>query len=598
MNEKKLAQSAVRDVQRITASRLVKPPLMPWERQPFAGVFRPESFLSNQISFDSCDVGLSEALSASTSSSLSHALEEPPILKHAAKRRRISECIISSDDMRQRSLALFRVVLQSNPSATELGKQLSLAWNSDRMELFWSTLEDTFAAKSSATVYKRSRSLWQYFVWLKVSRRSDVVLFSELLAYEYLLHARERNKSPSHGIAFLQCLNFLHSTCKFVEFSPSELTGRVRGSCRAMLSNKKPLQQARALYRDEVAALERFILEDKHEPRLRIICGYLLFCLLSCSRFSDPMYAVGWTITSSSSITLLEAGTRYHKTSHVRNRQETLLPLVALGHVFTDRNWAEVWMSLREKHLGDYPFALPGFSETSGRWLSRPMIASEGALWLRDIVCFYYATGDTLTTHGLKATLLTWSTISGILTFDQRRAMGHHIDPGSRAPLCYSRDNTVQLQARIAFMLRRVASGMFDPDLPRAAQVEAQLDTLLDVIGSHDEQPPPDNVDPGDEAVECASEGSEVCTAEDIEVQADDADIDEVRVDAEKAAGLILQHKASGVLHVQASPDKFTCGRSVSAAYSVLLNDLVVGWPLCRQCRQCAGDDLLQHLLL
>lgn len=91
-----------------------------------------------------------------------------------------------------------------------------------------------------------------------------------------------------------------------------------------------------------------------------------------------------------------------------------------------------------------------------------------------------------LTTHGLKATLLTWVTISDTLDVNQRRALGHHVDPRSRAPLTYSRDNAVNLQVPVALMIRRLAHGLFDPDLPRAAQVDMQLTLLLKEVGDHD----------------------------------------------------------------------------------------------------------------
>ena len=58
-------------------------------------------------------------------------------------------------------------IFESDPQATNLGIQLALCKTNDQEELYWSTLEDTFASKSSATLYKRSRSLWLYFLWLK-----------------------------------------------------------------------------------------------------------------------------------------------------------------------------------------------------------------------------------------------------------------------------------------------------------------------------------------------------------------------------------------------------------------------------------------------
>ncbi|CAK9102391.1 Uncharacterized protein SCF082_LOCUS47863 [Durusdinium trenchii] len=370
-------------------------------------------------------------------------------------------------------------------------------------------------------------------------------------------------------------------------FDPLHLSGRIKGIVKSMANNKRPLQQARALYKEEVQALEDVVLDCSHHPCIRIIAGYLLFCFVACCRFSDPMYALDWQVSESGNIVLIEARTRVHKTAHVHSRQSVFLPLVGLGRIFREQSWAKNWMDLREEHLRNAsPFILPAFSEQTSEWVNRAMIASEGALWLRDIVATYRITGSSLTTHGLKATLLTWVTI---------RALGHHVDPGSRAPLTYSRDNAVGLQVPLAMMLRTMADGTFDPDLPRAAQVDRQVNQLLMEVGATDDGfvvglRPPTAVD------EVMSDGTDVDNALDIEDGADQAELDVVCIDAEKAAGLVTQHRSSGVLHFVASHDKLTCGRKISKAYAIVEEDLVVKWPLCRQCRRSGGEELVAQV--
>eukprot|EP00435_Cladocopium_sp_Y103_P029317 s4088_g7.t1 len=445
--------------------------------------------------------------------------------KHASQRRLLVAKILTQDDMRHRSLLLFRMMIESNHRATDLGLQLAFCKSNSQDELYGSTLEDTFASKSSATLYKRSRSMWQYFIWLKSVRKLQGIEFTEELVYGYLVQAKKDGKAPTHGSAFVQCLNFVHATCTMTSFNPSHLSGRIKGATKSMLENKRPLQQARALYRGEVQALEDYALDIKSHPRVRIIAGYLLFCLMACCRFSDPMYASDWQISESGSIVLIEAKTRVHKTAHVHNRQ----------------------------------------------------------------------TGSTLTTHGLKATLLTWVTISNTLSFDQRRALGHHVDPGSKAPFTYSRDNAVNLQVPIALMFKRLASGSFDPDLPRAAQVDMQLTDLLREVGAHDAA---FVVGPQNVVVDTDiwSDCTDVDNANDIEDDAEVADMDEVNTDADKAAGLVTQHKASRVLHFVSTPSKLVCGRQYSSAYCLLEEDLVVKWPFCRQCRKSGGEDLVAQV--
>ena len=447
--EAELGTSLRGDIDRATVAGLfAKRVKMPWEAHPFCAVFNPASFMQPSISFESCSVGFLDRAAAADVPTMSRtSLDNASIGKHAAQRKLVAAKILTHDDMRHRSLLLFRIILESESQATRLGTQLALCKTNNQEELYWSTLEDTFASKSSATLYKRSRSLWLYFLWLKSLCSRLGIEFSEELVYGYLVQARRDGKAPTHGQAFTQCLNFVHATCEMTSFDPTHLSGRVKGIVKSMANNKRPLQQARALYKEEVMALEDFVLDFSHHPCIRIIAGYLLFCFVACCRFSDPMYAMDWQISASGNIVLIEARTRVHKTAHVRNRQSVFLPLVGLGRVFRVESWAKVWANLRRDYLGQArSFVLPAFSEQTSEWVNRAMIASEGALWLRDIVATYRITGSSLTTHGLKATLLTWVTISGTLSFDQRRALGHHVDPGSRAPLTYSRDNAIGLQ--------------------------------------------------------------------------------------------------------------------------------------------------------
>ena len=65
------------------------------------------------------------------------------------------------------------------------------------------------------------------------------------------------------------------------------------------------------------------------------------------------------------------------------------------------------------------------------------MTTAEGILWMQDIMGWKCTTGGSLTTHSLKATLLKWATMSNSMDIQQRRILGHHVDPGSSSPLTY-----------------------------------------------------------------------------------------------------------------------------------------------------------------
>ena len=82
----------------------------------------------------------------------------------------------------------------------------------------------------------------------------------------------------------------------------------------------------------------------------------------------------------------------------------------------------------------------------------------------------------------------------------------------------------------------------------------------------------------------------------DIEDSADQVDVDEICIDANRAAGLVTQHRSSGVLHFVASHDKLVCGRKISRAYAIVEDDLIVKWPLCRQCQKSGGEELVAQV--
>ena len=216
---------------------------------------------------------------------------------------------------------------------------------------------------------------------------------------------------------------------------------RCKGVAADMFKGKKPLEQARPLYVEELHFLERFVVTPGTPDHVRLIAGYLLFCALACCRFSDPMFSQAWIGSTAGELSIIETSTRYHKTAG-SERSAVLLPFIALGQAFEERSWTRIWNDLRIRLLGNtFKFALPAWSEQSGQFLPRPMTAAEAIMWFRDIVVKGYGSGsgDTLTTH--SCTLLAWAARAGVMSYDQRRVLGHHMDPHNRSPSTYGCDN-------------------------------------------------------------------------------------------------------------------------------------------------------------
>ena len=175
-----------------------------------------------------------------------------------------------------------------------------------------------------------------------------------------------------------------------------------------------------------------------------------------------------------------------------------------------------------------------------------PMTTGEGVLWLRAIVRLRCQTGDSLTTHSLKTTLLSWVTLFGLMNFDQRQVLGHQVEAGLASPLTYGRDNITPLQIIIAKLLKQIARGELDPDALRVQRFDKEMElkeTLDDleadredaVYGiysqAHDDVEEVDDAFEADEMVEKAFDGNKIY------------------ISATKADGRLKQDQVSGVLH-------------------------------------------------
>mgnify|MGYP001818065852 CR=1 FL=1 len=135
--------------------------LLPWEREPYDAIFNAggRARSSNpQISV----LGASDYFQhvpAAVSPS-----PDIPINPFAAKRARLATYIKSEDSMRHQALQKIRMMLFSDPAASALGLLLiRCAVEPGSAELVQKSVEDTFSAKATATLTKRTAALWSVF---------------------------------------------------------------------------------------------------------------------------------------------------------------------------------------------------------------------------------------------------------------------------------------------------------------------------------------------------------------------------------------------------------------------------------------------------
>ena len=559
----------------IKASR--RPIVMPWETGLLPSVFggSAEIFRLPEPSFE-VPLGMFDSVSPRAKvPKVAGAASE-----YAKKRLRLANMIRTSDSLRWEALRKFKVLVMADPEISDLGVSLAAnaAMLSDDKKVYES-FTDVFSAKSTATLCKRSASLWAYAKWVMSAKGEGPLHATESAFYDYMLHLKSGAGAPSTGDSFCQAWNFLHHLMGMRTPPPSVLLSpRVKGAAKAMLSKKRRLVQASPLTVKMVKGLENVVLQAPYQHWV-VIAGHLLFCLGSSCRFSDSLSLADLSCSTAGGITLLEAESAKFKTQG--ERRDVFLPLCCLGQFFASTPWADRWIQAREAAgLGLSP-SLPAWSEATSEWLPRPMTTSEAALFLNEFLTscgMARSEVDKISTHSLKCTVLSWAAKDGTMPLADRRLLGHHLDPSCTSPVTYGRDEMARLMRDVHHLVVRIRRGLFKPDKARVWRLAKLIEQ---------------------------SSGAALAEAEvdgDPFVQESEAEADDCQpVDAEGGATLPLMpriaadllpqgvecrvHLFSRVVHVL-DGQKFECGRMSTRNYEKLDRSI----PLCdlMVCQQCA----------
>ena len=186
----------------------------------------------------------------------------PKIPGHVRKLKLMS-WLPEEDDLKARALAMVRTIIESDLAATQLGGLIhDQAHDLANESAIQRTLQDTFAKKKPATLYKRTMAYWRFFQWLGKPRYHDGLHLTEALLYQYACHLRDTSAAPTTGKSFLESLNFFAGLLGFRSFSVAEVvSARVRGVIHTMQISKAPLKQARPLSVKEVQSCLSFVLD-------------------------------------------------------------------------------------------------------------------------------------------------------------------------------------------------------------------------------------------------------------------------------------------------------------------------------------------------
>eukprot|EP00435_Cladocopium_sp_Y103_P049944 s2858_g15.t1 len=385
------------------------------------------------------------------------------------------------EDIRRRALLKLRDIVLQDPLSTQLGTSLRNRVEGGVLhDDVDQSFRDCFRMKASSTLQKRASSLNKLSKVLKAAGYLHPLRLSEAQLYEALCSMRETGCGATSAQHVLEALHFLDSTAKLTAVVLSDvISARCRGVARDMYLTKDPLQQKQPLTVEQVRRLE--VTMQTAGSVLRCILGQLLFCIHACCRWKDAQRLKSVTVEKGHGETLLHADALTSKTTMSAESRTRFLPYVAIGTGVSAEDWASLWLEARrEEGLAFADFVLPSFSERNACWLSSPMSASEATFWLRESL------GGTegfqpsrVGSHSCKATLLTWCgrCIKLVFSPTERRQMGHHLDPGMKSILCYSRESFTTLYAKILVMFRLIRTGEYDPDQSAISRIVQMAET-------------------------------------------------------------------------------------------------------------------------
>eukprot|EP00435_Cladocopium_sp_Y103_P063693 s1353_g25.t1 len=472
----------------------------------------------------------------------------------------------SDDDLRDASVAKLQKLMLIDPQATRLGDLLA-----------------PMDAKPMTELEVR--------VTLEI-KEYDV--------YSYLNHLDREKAGATASSGFIEALRFLDGIAIFTHANLEVvLSPRVTGLAHQLFMQKKPLQQKDPLPCKIVKELEALLVRKQDDIQV-VILGQLLWCFHSGSRWSDAMRLKSLKLEKQETVSLIVGDALGSKTSTSKESKTHLIPYVAIGSGISALNWGELWLDARTSQLGRDPEPfLPTFSCRTGKWGDTPMSSTEATGYLVDFITEvlplmgdgYKINLKALGTHSLKTGLLTMASRSTNVQFSlsDRRVLGHHIAPGDRSALTYSREAYTALYGKVLACFRDIQNGFFDPDASPLSRILEAADHLAE--GKHHSASHMTGelqVEGTEEICEISSESSE--EAFDLVEVCDDGSQKPKRCPFPASGSWeCIVHKKSGIVHCLQSSTFTFCGRPYSANYVKLDEAIIEDMECCILCGKQLG---------
>ena len=377
----------------------------------------------------------------------------------------------SFEDMKRGKLELaitkWLCIIQMHMLASSTGRLvLNLGKGNYNSEEARKTVAAVIGIRSPTTAIGRANSLLRYLRWA-VSMFGDIyIAFREGSVWSYF-----NNLSTEGAASILSALRYAKYIMGYGNLDEILNSNRLKGSADLMFVTKEHLKQSRVLTVHQVVQLHQILTNGTTADYDKAAASYLLLALYGRCRHSDLQNVIEVIHDYSDDGGYLEFRTSSHKTARNALKRTVLLPIVlpVLGvdgvcfvGVIEDA-FNKVGLSLRGKING------PVFRPPSrdGPPCKRGLTSTECSRFLQ---LFLNEPSSSLngepvmTSHGLKATGLSWCSKFGVLPAD-KSILGRHVSATCESSAVYSRDlSSTRSVALFQGIILDIFKGVFDPD--------------------------------------------------------------------------------------------------------------------------------------
>ena len=294
--------------------------------------------------------------------------------------------------------------------------------------------------------------------------------------YQELCRLRDAGSPPSRAVGHLQALRFGVVVCGSSRASGILDSRRLVGAAYGPQQGRFKTQRS-ALTLRQLVALEEYV-SSVASVQEAALGGHLLFCVYAQARWGDTQHLVATPKldVQGDGPGVIEGLAKKSKGVRGLKRLRMQTPVVSLAYSVSGRRWWENWVRARSTlRLGGTP-ALPSF-KADGSLGSKPMTSSYAANWLKGTLAKLGVDkvgGGEIGSHSCRATLQSWLSRWGMAP-SARRALAHHLKPGDRMGVVYSRDHLVGPLGGVVRMIDAIKARQWDPDNVRSLLLRASL---------------------------------------------------------------------------------------------------------------------------